>query len=146
MQADSTTASLAAVDRDLIERMLRDAFETRWREGGGAVIHLFHPDATVRMIGDRTEFWFSGLWSGRDQIREMMRRIDMEFRFVEHAITEMIIDGNKVVAIWRLDVQSRGTGARGQLEGMTRLIVENGLVTSVLEITDTASVKRIKDG
>jgi ketosteroid isomerase-like protein len=123
--------------RALIERMLL------LRSRPDEFITLFQPDAIMHMIGDQRDWPYFGIYRGRAQIRELLRRIDMEFELRNHRILNIVIDGD-CFAVRRL-LEARHFGSSQEALAVLGDFVRTrgGLIDELFQYSDTATACRL---
>lgn len=76
---------------------------------------FFQDDAVFHMTGSVPSFPFAGVYAGKDAIRTMIERIDIEVEHTGMKILDLLIDDGKLALLRRVSLRHRGTAARIEL-------------------------------
>jgi ketosteroid isomerase-like protein len=125
--------------RDRHEDMLRAFWLDRRENGSAAVARYFTDDGELHLIGDPTVVPFARSHLGLEAVQALVDQIDLEFGYESLAIEKVLIDKDRAAVHWAADVRHHGTGARGRIEALDHVILENGRIRSITEFFDTAA-------
>jgi ketosteroid isomerase-like protein len=106
---------------------------------------LLHDDAVITLIGDVCDYPLSGCYRGRQQIFDLLRRIDREFERSGHKILNLVVDGDKVGMRRSVVIRHRGTAVCRLLTLGAFAVVRDGKLAELHEYVDTTWLKQILD-
>lgn len=100
-------------------------------------------DGIYSVSGDRFICPLSGTFVGRKAMAEAMRRLDVQFEFLDFNDHTYIIDGDNVALRWTMRWCNRGTGKYADFEGFAHIVFEGSLVKEYTTFIDTAGASRL---
>jgi len=127
-------------DRMEMESLVRALYAARVGNDVATVERLFADDATFEILGSnpaavRTE--------GRKNIVAAAQALMKTFVMDDLEIMTMLIDGNRAALHWRVSVKPAGGGAPVTTDMIDIVTVENGKVTALTEICDSALAMQV---
>ena len=138
MQSLETLRNLATLDRELIEQHLRTYISARARADLDALLKCLSPAISITIVGDPDFHPYAGRYDGFDGVRNLMRRIDVEFIYLESEILDIVIDQDRAVARRVKLLRQNGTGEIRRLDMCCWARFDQGLICEIFEYTDTA--------
>ncbi len=105
-----------------------------------------HHDAVFTFTGGIRDYPFSGVYCGRDNILDLLRRIDVEVEMSDHKILNLIVDGERVGLRRSLRIRHRGTSASRTLVVGNFLTIRGWRIAALSEYVDTTWLKQLSGG
>lgn len=102
-----------------------------------------HDDAVFNMVGQIRDYPFSGVYRGRDNILDLLRRIDAEIAMSENRILNLIVEGDRVGLRRGLSIRHRGTSATRSLVLANFALLRDGRIAELYEYVDTVWLKQM---
>lgn len=129
--------------RAAIESALRDAYAARVRGDLDGVCRHFADDATFAMAGSTDASPVPVRCEGCDTIRGAMARLIAGFRFIDHQILSIIVEGSRAAVHARLRVRSEATGKEEVTETADLVTFKDGKIASFVQFCDTAMAAKL---
>lgn len=102
-----------------------------------------HDDAVFTMTGAILDYPFGGVYRGRDNILDLLRRIDAEIEMSDHRILNLIVDGDRVGLRRSLRIRHHGTSASRRLVVGNVVTFRDLRIAELYEYVDTAWLKQL---
>jgi ketosteroid isomerase-like protein len=138
MQSLDALLKLPDIDRDIIEKTVRDFLDCRARSDWKTYFSFLSPAAEITIVGDRGLHPYAGRYCGQEGIRQLLRRIDTEFIYVESQILDVVVDHDRAVVRRLKRMRQIGTGEVREQHFCTWVRFQNGLIIEIIEYSDTA--------
>ncbi len=138
MQSLDALLKLPNVDRDIIEKTVRDFLDCRARSDRKAYFAFLSPAAEITIVGDPRLHPYSGRYSGEEGIRQLLRRIDTEFIYLESEILDTVVDHDRAVVRRMKRMRQIGTGEVREQHFCTWFRFSGGKIIEIVEYSDTA--------
>lgn len=106
-------------------------------------IGFFHDDAVFTVIGQIYDYLFSGVYRGKDNILDLLRRIDAEIEMTDHKILNLVVDGDRAGLRRSVRIRHRGTAASRPLIVANFVAVRDGRIAELYEYVDTVWLKQM---
>jgi ketosteroid isomerase-like protein len=100
-------------------------------------------DAVFTFVGHICDLSYSGVYRGREQILDLLRRIDAEVELSDHKILNLIVDGDTFGLRRSTLVRHRGTSATQLLVLGNIVTLRDGKIAEGYEYVDTSWLKKI---
>lgn len=144
MQSEETLSLLAALDRDVIENAIKDICDLQVQGRFDALERYLAPGAEFRFLGDPRAFPYAGLCVGKKNIIGFYRRFHTEIEFLDHDVTDCIVEGERAFSRRVVSVVHRGTSLGEQHEIWDLWRFRNGLVMSSVKLLDISAYDRMQ--
>lgn len=127
------------IDRDTIERTIRQAYEARQRSDHAGLAGFFAPNATYRMAGK--SHLLGGMPVGPVDAMTAIGGLIDQFTFPQLSLAAILIDGNRAA----VHVEMHAVATRSAKESPSELLDiwtfdDDGKVTDITEFADTALI------
>lgn len=132
-------------DRQTVERVVRAAYAAR-AEGdvAGMMTHLT-PDASFRIAGSNEASPIPCRVEAAACGSALHALVDF-FAFVEHELIDLVVEGDRAAARWRVRVRARATGETAETELVDLLRFEGDRIASFTQFCDTALAAKLLGG
>jgi ketosteroid isomerase-like protein len=130
-------------DRAAIVSMLKEAYGARVRGDVEATVRHFTDDATFALAGSREASPVAVRCTGCESIRAVMAGLIGAFRFSEHEILAIFLDGPKAAVHTRFRVRSAATGEEAVTESVDLITLEGGKIATFIQFCDTALAAKL---
>ncbi len=138
MQSLDVLRNLADVDRDILEKTLRDFLKCRAVSDFERYLTFLSPAVEITIVGDRKLHPYSGCYVGHEGALQLVRRIDVEFEYIESRIVDIVVDHDRAVVRRVKTMRQNGTREIRHLHMCTWVRFQNGLIIEIVEYSDTA--------
>ena len=135
MQSSETGRSLAHIDRDLIELRCKELFDCYQRMDVEGALTLFVDDATVVFPRRSLTRADSGTHVGKDEIRRVFRKLDVEYEVIWQELREVLVNADKASVYRVIHARFRGTGTACTLISSDWFTFRDGLISRLECIT-----------
>jgi len=106
-------------------------------------IDYFHDDATFHMIGRTVDYSFGGVYRGKNQILDLLLKIDSEVELSNNKILDVIVDNDTIAIRRAICVRHHGTAAARALTLGNLVHLKDRLIADVFEYVDTSWLKEL---
>lgn len=130
-------------DRNAIEQVIRAAYEARTRGDVDDVVRHFADNAVFSVSGSPAASPVPLVATGREAIREVLRRLVDGFDFREVILVTMLVDGPQAAFHWHVRVAARATGEEAVTDILDLVRMEEGRIVSFRQFADTALINRM---
>jgi ketosteroid isomerase-like protein len=131
------------MDRAAVESMLKDAYRARVAGDVEATVRHFTDDATFALAGAREASPVAVRCTGCERIRAVMGGLIDAFRFSEHEILAIFLDGPKAAVHTRFRVRSAATGEEAVTETVDLMTFRDGKIAAYTQFCDTALAAKL---
>lgn len=100
-------------------------------------------DAIFTMTGQIYDYPFSGVYRGKDNILDLLRRIDAEIEMSDHRILNLVVDGDRAGLRRSVRIRHRGTSAARPLIVANFVTLRDGRIAELYEYVDTVWLKQM---
>lgn len=136
---------LSALDRDLMERRIRDMWDLRRRGAVAEVAKLLAHDCVY--VG---KTWFGKpadiRREGRDACLEWARQLNSMVENVEMTVLYLVIDGEQAAACRRIRMREPGGGRTENIVVCSYMRFRGGEIAEIVEYPDTLAITRLLGG
>jgi len=130
-------------DRERSIRLFFEEFYGAARYDYAKLVNLLHDDAVVTVVGDVFDYPLSGVYRGRAQILDFLRRLDGEIERSGQKILNLVVDGDKVGLRRSVVIRHHGTAASRLLTLGALAVFRDGKVAQLHEYVDTSWLKQV---
>ena len=130
-------------DRAAVESMLKEAYGARVRGDVEATVRHFTDDATFALAGAREASPVAVRCTGCESIRGVMAGLIGAFRFSDHEILELFLDGPRAAVHTRFRVRASATGEEAVTETVDLITFEDGKIAAFTQFCDTALAAKL---
>ncbi|MCW5694163.1 MAG: nuclear transport factor 2 family protein [Pseudolabrys sp.] len=127
-------------DRMEMESLVRALYAARVGNDIATVERLFADDAQFEILGSNPA---AVKTIGKRNIVAAAQALMKTFVMDELEIVALLIDGNRAAVHWRVQVKPAGSGTSAPTDMIDILTIENGRVTALTEICDSALAMRL---
>jgi ketosteroid isomerase-like protein len=103
------------------------------------------PNIVCEFVGDRARLPYAGRHVGVEAMLGVIRAISVDFEQRNFAVSEMMIEDQRVAGRRRVQWRHRGTGRTGVSELADFVRFEKGLIVELIEFRDTVSLALMSD-
>ena len=130
-------------DKNTLETVIRDIYDARMR---GDV------EGIIRHTDDKVEFSIAGCAassavpckvSGQQALRDVMGQLIASFEFRNGRVMDLIVDGDRAVVHWRIQVKAPASGEEAETELVDLVQFAGDKVLSFKQFADTALAGRL---
>ena len=134
------------MDRDGIERIIREAYAERRRGDVEGACRFFADDAQFALAGAPAASPVPMRVASRDAIRQTVAALIAGFEFLEHDILSVIVEGDKAAVHSRVRLRAPASGEEAVTETADFLTFRDGKIVSFVQFCDTALAARLLGG
>jgi ketosteroid isomerase-like protein len=134
---------IAMMDRAAVEATLREAYAARVRGDVEETVRYFRDDAVFALAGSREASPVPVRCTDCETLRSVMTGLIGAFRFSDHEIVSLTVDGPRAVAHTRFRVRSGATGEEAVTETADIVTFEDGKIASFVQFCDTALAAKL---
>ena len=131
------------MDRAAALSMLKEAYGARVRGDVEGTVRHFTDDATFALAGAREASPVALRCTGCEDIRAVMGGLIGAFRFSDHEILEIFLDGPRAAVRTRVRVRSAATGEEAVTETVDLITFRDGKIADYVQFCDTALAAKL---
>jgi len=131
------------MDRAAIESMLKEAYGARVAGDVDGTVRYFTDDAVFAIAGAKEASPVALRCTGCEDIRAVMGGLIGAFKFADHEILEIFLDGPRAAVHTRFRVRSAATGEEAVTETVDLITFEDGKIASFVQFCDTALAAKL---
>ena len=131
------------MDRAAALSMLKEAYGARVRGDVEGTVRHFTDDATFALAGAPQASPVAMRCTGCESIRGVMAGLISAFRFSDHEIVELFLDGPRAAVHTRFRVRSAATGEEAVTETVDLITFEGGKIADFVQFCDTALAAKL---
>ncbi len=120
-------------DRTEIETLLHRLYDARARGDLDGVCATFTSDARFELAGASNGAPLTMKAIGAEKYRPLLAIMIRTFKFREHEIVAMLVDGDRAAVQWRAEIHSRITGTTVPTELVNVIEIREGRIASYME-------------
>lgn len=133
--------------RESRRALLRELAETRWGGNPAAAFdRCCAEDFELHLVGDTSRVPFARRHVGRAAVVELIGMIDREFELLALDIRSILVEGDRAVMHYVIDVRHRGTSLVGRSESFFHITFEGDRLKTMTEFFDTAISAALIEG
>ena len=130
-------------DRATIESRLRESYAARLAGDLEGTVRHFADNAVFALAGAEEASPVPVRCMGREPLRNLMAGLIDAFKFSDHEILSLIIDGSRAAVHARLHVRSTASGEGAVTETVDLIAFEDGKIVSFTQFFDTALAAKL---
>lgn len=129
-------------DRQTIERVVRAAYAARGEGDVAGMMDHLTPDASFRIAGSNEASPIPCRVDAAACGSALRTLVDF-FDFVDHELVDLVVEGDRAVAHWRVRVRARATGETADTELLDLMRFEGDRIASFTQFCDTAMAAKL---
>jgi ketosteroid isomerase-like protein len=125
------------------ERVIREIYDARIRGDVDGILAHVHPGISFAIAGCPASSAVPCSVTGQDALRDLMGQLIATFEFRNNQVIDTMIDGDRAVVHWRVQVRAPASGQEAETEIVDLIEFAGDKVLSFKQFADTALAARL---
>jgi ketosteroid isomerase-like protein len=126
-----------------LETIIRDVYAARIRGDVDGILRHTDDDVAFSIAGCAASSAIPCAVRGRQALRDVMGQLISAFEFRNGQVMDMLIEGDRAVVHWRVQVRASPSGEAAETELVDLVAFRDGKILSFRQFADTALASRL---